>query len=64
MIHVQNWKIYASHYDEDSTELGFELKKNNYITNNMENRCVIGCVTIILNVGLHVFSLILTTNRW
>jgi hypothetical protein len=27
MIHVQNWKIYASHYDDDSTELGFELKK-------------------------------------
>jgi hypothetical protein len=27
MIHVQNWKIYASHYDNDSTELGFELKK-------------------------------------
>ena len=27
MIHVQNWIIYASHYDDDSTELGFELKK-------------------------------------
>jgi len=27
MIHVQYWKIYASHYDDDSTELGFELKK-------------------------------------
>ena len=27
MIHVQNWKIYASHYSDDSTELGFELKK-------------------------------------
>ena len=27
MIHVQNWKIYSSHYDDDSTELGFELKK-------------------------------------
>jgi hypothetical protein len=27
MIHVQNWKIYASHYDDDSTEIGFELKK-------------------------------------
>ena len=27
MIHVQNWKIYASHYSDDSTELGLELKK-------------------------------------
>ena len=27
MIHVQNWKIYSSHYDDDSTEIGFELKK-------------------------------------
>jgi hypothetical protein len=27
MIHVQNWKIYASHYDDESTELGFEFKK-------------------------------------
>jgi len=27
MIHVQYWKIYASHYDDDSTELGLELKK-------------------------------------
>jgi hypothetical protein len=27
MIHVQNWKIYSSHYDNDSTEIGFELKK-------------------------------------
>jgi hypothetical protein len=27
MIHVQNWKIYASHYNDDSTELGLELKK-------------------------------------
>ena len=27
MIHVQNWKIYTSHYDDVSTEIGFELKK-------------------------------------
>jgi hypothetical protein len=27
MIHVQNWKIYASHYNDDSTDLGFELKQ-------------------------------------
>jgi hypothetical protein len=27
MIHVQNWKIYASHYNDDSTYLGFELKQ-------------------------------------
>jgi hypothetical protein len=27
MIHVQNWKIYASHYSNDSTMLGWELKK-------------------------------------
>jgi len=27
MIHVQNWKIYASHYNNDSTDLGFELKQ-------------------------------------
>jgi len=27
MIHVQNWKIFASHYNDDSTDLGFELKK-------------------------------------
>jgi hypothetical protein len=27
MIHVQNWKIYASHHYNDSTELGLELKK-------------------------------------
>ena len=27
MIHVQNWKIYASHYNDGSTELGFELRK-------------------------------------
>jgi len=27
MIHVQNWKIYASHYSDDSTDLGFELKQ-------------------------------------
>jgi hypothetical protein len=27
MIHVQNWKIYASHYNNDSTDLGLELKK-------------------------------------
>jgi hypothetical protein len=27
MIHVQNWKIYASHYSDDSTMLGWELKK-------------------------------------
>jgi hypothetical protein len=24
---VQNWKIYASHYNDDSTDLGFELKQ-------------------------------------
>jgi len=27
MIHVQNWKIYASHYNDDSTDLVFELKQ-------------------------------------
>jgi hypothetical protein len=27
MIHVQNWKIYATNYNDDSTDLGFELKK-------------------------------------
>jgi hypothetical protein len=27
MIHVQNWKIYAFHYNDDTTELGMELKK-------------------------------------
>ena len=27
MIHVQNWKIYASHDNDDSTDLGFELKQ-------------------------------------
>ena len=27
MIHVQNWKIYASHYNDDSTDLGSELKQ-------------------------------------
>jgi len=27
MLHVQNWKIYASHYNDDSTELGVELRK-------------------------------------
>ena len=27
MIHVQNWKIYASHYNDDSTDLGLEVKK-------------------------------------
>ncbi len=27
MIHVQNWKIYASHYNDDSSKLGLELKK-------------------------------------
>jgi hypothetical protein len=27
MIHVQNWKIYASHYNNDLTEHVLELKK-------------------------------------
>jgi hypothetical protein len=27
MIHIQNWKIYASHYNDDASELGLELKK-------------------------------------
>jgi hypothetical protein len=27
MIHIQNWKIYASHYNDDTSELGLELKK-------------------------------------
>jgi hypothetical protein len=27
MIHVQNWKIYASNYNDDSTDIGLELKK-------------------------------------
>jgi hypothetical protein len=27
MIHVQNWKIFASNYNDYSTDLGFELKK-------------------------------------
>jgi hypothetical protein len=27
MIHIQNWKIYASHYNDDMSELGLELKK-------------------------------------
>ena len=27
MIHVRNWKIYASNYNNDSTDLGLELKK-------------------------------------
>ena len=27
MIHIQNWKIYASHYNYDTSGLGLELKK-------------------------------------
>jgi hypothetical protein len=27
MIHVQNWKICASHHNDDSTDLGVEFKK-------------------------------------
>ncbi len=27
MIHIQNWKIYASHYNDDTSELGLEWKK-------------------------------------
>jgi hypothetical protein len=27
MIHIQNWKIYASHYNDDMSKLGLELKK-------------------------------------
>jgi hypothetical protein len=27
MIHIQNWKIYASHYNDNSSKLGLELKK-------------------------------------
>ncbi len=27
MIHIQNWKIYASHYNDDTSELGLEFKK-------------------------------------
>ncbi len=27
MIHIQNWKTYASHYNDDTSELGLELKK-------------------------------------
>jgi hypothetical protein len=27
MIHIRNWKIYASHYNDDTSELGLELKK-------------------------------------
>ena len=27
MIHEQNWKIYSSYYNDDSTDLGFELKQ-------------------------------------
>jgi hypothetical protein len=27
MIHIQNRKIYASHYNDDTSELGLELKK-------------------------------------
>ncbi len=27
MFHIQNWKIYASHYNNDTSELGLELKK-------------------------------------
>jgi hypothetical protein len=27
MLHLQSWKIYTSHYNDDSSELGLELKK-------------------------------------
>ena len=27
MTHIQNWKIYASHYNDDTSELRLELKK-------------------------------------
>jgi hypothetical protein len=27
MIHIQNWKIRPSHYNDDASELGLELKK-------------------------------------
>jgi hypothetical protein len=27
MIHVQNWKIYTSRYNDDSSKLGLELNK-------------------------------------
>jgi hypothetical protein len=30
LIHIQNWKIYASHYNDDTSELGMELKKAQY----------------------------------
>jgi hypothetical protein len=28
MIKVQHWKLYSSHYNDDDTGIGFELKKN------------------------------------
>ena len=28
MIEVQHWKLYSSHYNDDDTGIGFELKKN------------------------------------
>jgi hypothetical protein len=27
MIKVQHWKLYSSHYNDDDTGIGFELKK-------------------------------------
>jgi hypothetical protein len=27
MIHIQIWKIFTSHYNDDTSELGLELKK-------------------------------------
>jgi hypothetical protein len=27
MIKVQHWKLYSSHYNDDDTRIGFELKK-------------------------------------
>jgi hypothetical protein len=30
MIHIQNWKIYASLYNDDTSELGLELKKTQH----------------------------------
>jgi hypothetical protein len=28
MVKVQHWKLYSSHYNDDDTGIGFELKKS------------------------------------
>jgi hypothetical protein len=35
MITVQHWKVFASHYNDESSGIGLELKKNDWHTKIM-----------------------------